>query len=45
LEEDVVARLVDLVREKRLTLVYGAEDEAHNNAAALREYLLEKAKG
>lgn len=39
-----VSRLRDLIRSGPVTLIYGAKDEAHNNAAALREYLLEKDK-
>ena len=35
-----VAPLLAASREGRLTLVYAARDETHNNAVALREYLL-----
>jgi uncharacterized protein YeaO (DUF488 family)/5-formyltetrahydrofolate cyclo-ligase len=38
-KKDAVSRLVDLAAEGRLTLVYGAKDETHNNAAALKEHL------
>jgi uncharacterized protein YeaO (DUF488 family) len=31
------------VRAGRVTLVYGARDEAHNNAVALKEWLSERA--
>jgi uncharacterized protein YeaO (DUF488 family) len=34
-----VERLEVLARKGRLTLVYGARDEEHNNARALKEYL------
>lgn len=34
-----VAHLVDLCRKGRVTLVYGAKDEKHNNAVVLREVL------
>jgi uncharacterized protein YeaO (DUF488 family) len=34
-----VERLEGLARKGRLTLVYGARDEEHNNARALKEYL------
>ncbi len=37
--KDAVEQLVERVREGRVTLVYGARDEEHNNAVALREYL------
>lgn len=40
-----VRELVARVREGRVTLVYGARDEAHNNAVALRDYLRAKAAG
>lgn len=40
---DVVAPLLTAARHARLTLVYAARDEAHNNAVALREYLLRAA--
>ena len=36
---DRVETLVQLARKKRVTLLYGAKDETHNNAVALREYL------
>jgi uncharacterized protein YeaO (DUF488 family) len=31
--------LVDAARKGKVTLLYGARDEAHNNAVALREFL------
>jgi uncharacterized protein YeaO (DUF488 family) len=34
-----IARLREVVRSGPVTLVYGAKDEAHNNAVALLEYL------
>jgi uncharacterized protein YeaO (DUF488 family) len=37
--EGAVAQLRALLREGRVTLLYGAHDEAHNNAVALAEYL------
>jgi uncharacterized protein YeaO (DUF488 family) len=38
---DAVAALRALLEpENRATLLFGARDEAHNNAVALREYLL-----
>lgn len=36
---DAVAELRDLLREGKVTLLYGAHDEAHNNAVALAGYL------
>lgn len=40
---DVVRRLQAVARCGRLTLVFGTRDAKHNNAVALREYLLHKA--
>ena len=37
--KDEVGRLCELAAEGRLTLVYGARDEEHNNAQALQEHL------
>lgn len=34
-----VTRLLELVRKGRVTLVFGAKDETHNNAVALKEYI------
>ena len=34
-----VRRLQELVRDGRVTLVYAARDQQHNNAVALKEYL------
>jgi uncharacterized protein YeaO (DUF488 family) len=34
-----IARLRTLVARRRVTLLFAAQDEVHNNAAALREYL------
>ncbi len=41
-QNDAVEALVDKVRQGRVTLIYGAKDETHNNAIALRDYLREK---
>ena len=38
---DAVAELRALLSEGRVTLLYGAHDEAHNNAVALAGYLRE----
>lgn len=37
-----LARLRELLREGPVTLVYAAKDEQHNNAVALRAYLLSR---
>ncbi len=37
--------LLDAAREGDVTLVYSSRDTEHNNAVALREYLLAKLKG
>lgn len=34
-----VSKLVDLLKNGKLTLVYGAKDEEHNEAVVLKEYL------
>ena len=39
---EVVAALLDRCRKGRVTLLYGARDREHNQAVALREYLLGK---
>jgi uncharacterized protein YeaO (DUF488 family) len=39
---EIVNELVNQAREGRLTLVYSAKDEKHNNAVALKEYLKER---
>jgi uncharacterized protein YeaO (DUF488 family) len=36
---DALAQLRDLARKGPVTLVYGARDQAHNDAVALKEYL------
>ena len=36
---DAVDRIAGQVREGRVTLIYGAKDERHNNAVALKDYL------
>lgn len=37
-----VARLLDLAGKGRLTLLFSARDPEHNQAAALRSYLIER---
>ncbi|MFO7975278.1 MAG: DUF488 family protein [Candidatus Hydrogenedentota bacterium] len=39
---DAVAPLLEMAREKRVTLVFSAKDPKHNNAVVLREYLEEQ---
>ncbi len=39
-----IQMLVDIAKKKKLTLVYGARDEEHNNAVVLRN-LIEKKLG
>ena len=41
---ETVAVVLDKLRKDDVTLVYSARDEAHNQAVALREYLLKNAK-
>lgn len=36
---EVVTKLVDLYKNGKITLVYGAKDEEHNDAVVLKEYL------
>lgn len=44
-KQDAVRDLVKRAREGRITLVYGARDEEHNQAVALRTYVLARAAG
>ncbi len=39
-EPDAVAELQAWAKKGRVTLLYAAHDESHNNAVVLREYLL-----
>lgn len=39
---EAVNRLLEVAGERRLTLLYSARDSQHNQAVALREYLLER---
>lgn len=41
--KEVVDSLLSRLQESRVTLVYGAGDEQHNQAVALKEYLEKKA--
>lgn len=38
-QPELVHKLKSLAKEKRLTLLYGAKDEKHNQAIVLKEYL------
>jgi uncharacterized protein YeaO (DUF488 family) len=38
-QPDAIAQLLEHVRHGPLTLVYGARDQEHNEAVALRDYL------
>ena len=38
---EVVGQLRDVIRKGRTTLVYGAKDEAHNDAVVLADYMAE----
>ncbi|GAA3738505.1 uncharacterized protein YeaO (DUF488 family) [Spinactinospora alkalitolerans] len=42
---DALAPLLDAAREGPVTLLYAARDTEHNNAAALREHLLDRLHG
>ena len=42
---DALAQLAPYLACGRVTLVYGASDETHNNAVALRDYLLHHRQG
>ena len=44
-QAEAVAALAERARRGRVTLVYGAKDEQHNNAVALRDYLTGRAGG
>jgi uncharacterized protein YeaO (DUF488 family) len=41
---EAVARLLDQAAKRRLTLLFSARDAEHNQATALREYLLSRSK-
>lgn len=38
--KEAVDKLIALAREGPVTLLYGARDESHNNAVALKRYLM-----
>jgi len=44
-KQEAVLGLVERARQGRITLVYGAKDQEHNQAVALRVYLLARAAG
>lgn len=39
-KEEAIKTIKDKMREGAVTLVYGAKDVEHNNAVALKEYLI-----
>ena len=39
---EALDRLIELCRGGRVTLLFGAKDEAHNNAVALKEFIEEE---
>jgi uncharacterized protein YeaO (DUF488 family) len=41
-DDELIADLLEIADHGRLTLVFSARDETHNNAVALREYLLQR---
>ena len=43
-QPEAVQTLIDRSRQQRITLLYAAKDEQHNNATVLRDYLLAHAK-
>ncbi|MFA5515594.1 MAG: DUF488 family protein [Desulfuromonadales bacterium] len=43
--QDLVRGLLAKANEGALTLLFAARDEEHNNAVALRQYLLERERG
>jgi uncharacterized protein YeaO (DUF488 family) len=38
-KSEALGELLEMVHRGRITLVYGAKDQQHNNAVALKEYL------
>lgn len=42
-KQDLVGELLERAEEGTVTLLFAAKDEAHNNAVALKHYLLESA--
>ena len=42
-QPEAVQQLVDLVKQQRATLIYGAKNEEFNQAVALKEYLDKRA--
>ena len=42
-QPEAVKQLVDLVKQQRATLIYGAKNEEFNQAVALKEYLDKRA--
>jgi uncharacterized protein YeaO (DUF488 family) len=44
-KREVIKRLVEIAREETLTLLFSARDVEHNQAVALREYLVSLING
>jgi uncharacterized protein YeaO (DUF488 family) len=42
-KSEALGELLEMVHRGRITLVYGAKDQQHNNAVALKEYLENRA--
>lgn len=40
---EVVSKLIKILKSGKVTLIYGAKDEKHNDAVVLKEYLEKKA--
>jgi uncharacterized protein YeaO (DUF488 family) len=43
-KSEALEELLEMVHKGRITLVYGAKDQQHNNAVALKEYLENRAR-
>ncbi|ADE13954.1 protein of unknown function DUF488 [Nitrosococcus halophilus Nc 4] len=41
-QPETVNQLTEIVKSRKVTLIFGAKDTAHNNAMALKEYLEKK---
>ena len=39
MRQDSVEQILSKAKKKRVTLLFGAKDEQHNNAVALKQYL------
>jgi uncharacterized protein YeaO (DUF488 family) len=43
-KKELIDQIIPKARENNITLLYGAKDEKHNNAIALKEYIEAKMK-